>query len=852
VNYRRAMVLCDLRADPAPALSALRRVAPNLEGLVLVLKVRNLELTREEASALEAWRLLASEHSWAVELRPAPQLGTSSLVELAITEDVELLVAGSRSVEIAALLAGAARRLGLAWLWPSAQVVHRPITHLVCAAIGDRSRAAILEFLREHGDPALEVSAIGVQELPPRDLAAALAVAGIRARVAIVPRPVLPLRGAHGEAPDLVVLARAPIPILLGYPWPAPVLLVPWRVPSGPRQAPLDVTDAVELCGAARTRVEEVTAVGTLNPAADAIFGLIQGGRVIAEVASSEWGDLELPPSAGPSVGVVRLVGDGPPDPLAAVEQRFDVLRPSGGGPGTGPLLLFDASLSGPTLGTLRAQAAGAGLEPRAVRLRPTIRASAIRERLIAAELPSWVLDARAILDEGGALDVSEANDRVRLLRVAARLQAGGYPVAALYDRGQGRAEPFVEEPLAVIDGNRIEVELDNTLARRWLLEAIAESRDSICLQVYMAADDEVGRAVEAALIEAARRGVVVRVLVDSLHGLHGSFGTENPLLSRLAEVPGIEARVVRPLTRLPSMTDVKQRDHRKIVVADGKIALIGGRNLSHEYYTGFEEASLDPAVNWRQVPWLDAGARVTGPAVGAIAAAFLEAWIGAGGAPFAIGDPPSTGSTAARVVVHRGLADARTLEVYLELIDEARSHLYLVHGFPLALEIQHAFHRALRRGVRVRVITGHLTPMHDGIPFSGPWSAARLSATEFVHSRLDPLVEAGGEVYLFAQPRVPSWAPDLGAVFPHVHAKLISADGRRCAVGSANFDVTSCYWESELMIVVEDPVVTAGVEDTLERRIAGSIRVDRDDPEWRERARRRTWMRRWPGVLAL
>src|SRR5690606_35931670 len=127
------------------------------------------------------------------------------------------------------------------------------------------------------------------------------------------------------------------------------------------------------------------------------------------------------------------------------------------------------------------------------------------------------------------------------------------------------------------LEGNRVEIELDNATARRWLLEAIAQSRQRVHLQVYMAAADDVRRAVEKALVDAAQRGVEVRMLVDSLHGLHGSLGTRNPLLERLDACPGIELRVYRPIDLLPSLQDLKQRDHRKLVVVDDRFALLGG-----------------------------------------------------------------------------------------------------------------------------------------------------------------------------------------------------------------------------------------------------------------------------------
>jgi phosphatidylserine/phosphatidylglycerophosphate/cardiolipin synthase-like enzyme len=78
-----------------------------------------------------------------------------------------------------------------------------------------------------------------------------------------------------------------------------------------------------------------------------------------------------------------------------------------------------------------------------------------------------------------------------------------------------------------------------------------------------------------------------------------------------------------------------------------------------------------------------------------------------------------------------------------------------------------------------------------------------------------------------------------------------MSADGRVCAVGSANLDVTAGYWESELLLVVEDETVTRAVQARFEQLIAGSYRVDRNDPAWRRRADLREWMRYWPGVLS-
>ena len=106
--------------------------------------------------------------------------------------------------------------------------------------------------------------------------------------------------------------------------------------------------------------------------------------------------------------------------------------------------------------------------------------------------------------------------------------------------------------------------------------------------------------------------------------------------------------------------------------------------------------------------------------------------------------------------------------------------------------------------------------------------------------------------MYRLAVRERPGWEAGLGTVHPHVHAKVLSVDGRVCSVGSANLDVTAAYWEDELLLVVEDGTVARRLEARLEEIAGGSERIEPDDPKWREMARRRTWMLRWPGMLSV
>ncbi len=886
MNYRRALFVVELGTDPVPHVSVLCRVAPALEHLRVFAELpttpfgwlfgeRDAIPEDETDAPLEALRAATADAARSVDVQVGPELDGEGLAALCIAESVDLLVFGSRSLRSAWVASAERRRQPVAVLWSESEPAVGPLRQIACVALDEHARAEVGAFLRDHADASMQVTLLSPTAVSADVVATALEVSGIEASVEVSSLADAPSlqewfdAWTKDRAIDLLVLSGMPTAFLLAALRTAPILLLPPLPTSAPTGQPIDVPDLVDDGGPVRVHVDQIGTVGSLGPIPDQAVAFVSGGHVVSTITTLG-GDGELPAGlALGSVGVYRA-GDGAPrEPLTAIEQRIAVLAP-----GTRSLVVVDAELADETLRALADITGSSDLDLVVVRLRPLRSCRAIRERLQSLGLSPRVLDARLVLDEGEALDVSELLDPVRLARAASRLKGAGFPVSAIVHRGQ--VQPSVEqfaaltaadldtdssvlfvggrrhdEAVTTFEGNLVEIELDNATARRWLLDTIATSRATLHFQVYMALDGEVGRQVEAALAAAAARGVTVRVLVDSLHGLHGSFGVHNPLLERLAGRPGIAVRVVQPITELPTLTDLKQRDHRKLVVADGRVGLLGGRNLADEYYTGFDEIRITPASTWRAVPWLDCGGRIAGPAVAALEASFLRSWTEAGGAPFEVASPSPVGTSSARVVVHRGLRDARTLETYLSVIETARAHILAVTGFPLLLEVQHALLRAIARGVRVRVLVGFATPTHDGKPFAGPWATARIAATELVHSRMDPIVDAGGECYLFAVRDVPGWDPEIGLVHPHVHAKTMSADGLRCVVGSANMDVTASYWESEVLLDVEDAAVARALEAELDLLMARSTLVRRDDPEWQRLAGRRTWMRHWPGVLS-
>jgi phosphatidylserine/phosphatidylglycerophosphate/cardiolipin synthase-like enzyme len=901
VKYHRILLITPLEADARTAISAIRRIAPQAERLIIVAGLPGWKLSwlineappdlhQAAGAALDGLRDAAQGAAAAIDVKFVPELDVGILDEIAAASRVDLLVAAALPFGSVSSIAALRARRSVAVLWlPESTTLQgaRPLTELVCVGLGQRTQASIAAFLRDHGDPAQHVTVLLLAGPVPHDLAAAADVAGIRSAVEFVaPRGLPPQQWLdermRTNPPDLLVYARMPTALLLSARWRVPSLLLP---PPAPVTRPvlqrdMDAPDLVDDGAALRARFEYAGGIGRREPIADQTLAFVSGGRVVALLTTGD-GEVELPGGLrADSYGVFRTKETAPSQPLADLEQRVAVLRPT-----TAPLVLFDAELAPEELSALRGLAAAGAHELLAVRIRPMRSCRSIRARLQAAGFEPRVVDASLVLDEGAALDVSENLDGVRLARVAAHMRATGFPVVAIVYRGAERpvahgfaallvhevatAAPLPSAPLGgrpmalaqrldamtaapVIAGNRVDIELDNVKARGWLLEAIAAATHRIHLQVYAAADDDIGRQVEAALTLAAERGVTVRLLVDSLHGRHGSLGESNPLLERLGSQPGIELRVSQPITGMPSLLDIKQRDHRKLVVVDNRLALLGGRNLAHEYYSGFDEVPLTPQSMWREVPWLDAGARVEGPAVAALERAFLNAWTDQGGSAFDVAHTAPAGAAPARIVIHRGLRDAATLEAYLAIIETAQSQLYVVCGFPLILEIQHALLRALRRGVRVLALFGQLTPTHGGKPFEGPWATARTACTALVHSRMDALVAAGADGYQFTVSPRAAWAAELGAVQSHVHAKAMSADGRVCAVGSANMDITGGYWESELLLVVEDASIARAFDARVAELIANSVRVERDDPQWQAMAQGRQWMRHWPGVLSL
>jgi phosphatidylserine/phosphatidylglycerophosphate/cardiolipin synthase-like enzyme len=408
-----------------------------------------------------------------------------------------------------------------------------------------------------------------------------------------------------------------------------------------------------------------------------------------------------------------------------------------------------------------------------------------------------------------------------------------------------------------LVCGNSFHAELDNARAREALFGAIDSAVSSIHIQFYMVKPSAFAEKLIVKLIQQARAGVHVRFMVDALYSDEGVLGRANPLILSLKAESNIDVLALSPIES-PKDVDVqklKKRDHRKLVVIDGKCAFVSGRNASDEYFYSFDEVPIHDNTPHERIPWLDAHIEVRGPLVRQVQRTFMETWEHQGGEEIPVDDQvlpelSPDGSAAGRLVVHRSFEDTNGLAMYEAILDLADSHVYIVNDFPIVTALERAIYRLLARDVSVKLLTGNAAARRD----DGTFFPAPLHRTAFeymVKAKLEPLLRAGVQVYEFVPPPSPIVVARGGRVRPYVHAKLVSVDGKVTSIGSANLDATASFWESEANIVVQDSAFSASVEAILQELIDGSVELDPESDYWkRERAQRAVVDTLWPGTF--
>ncbi len=328
---------------------------------------------------------------------------------------------------------------------------------------------------------------------------------------------------------------------------------------------------------------------------------------------------------------------------------------------------------------------------------------------------------------------------------------------------------------------------VDGTATFDALVEAISQARDHVHLEYYIFDPDRTGTRLRDALIERARAGVTVRLLLDAL----GSAATPHTFLAPLAQAGGQIAwfhgfrlrRLWRPRINL--------RSHRKIVVVDGRIGFTGGINISD---------TQDPAL--RDDAFHDLHLRLEGDVVRWLQLAFAEDWVYASGQPAASESMwPELEAGSVRVQVLPAGPDSpwETIHrVLLAAVHSARHRVWLVTPYFVPGEAARmALTSAALRGLDVRL----LVPER---------SDSRL-VTAAARSYFDELIAAGVRVY----------------EYPHmVHAKALLVDADTCVLGSSNFDNRSFRLNFELCVLFEDAGVAQALDAVLTRDFSLALQI--------------------------
>ena len=309
------------------------------------------------------------------------------------------------------------------------------------------------------------------------------------------------------------------------------------------------------------------------------------------------------------------------------------------------------------------------------------------------------------------------------------------------------------------------------------LLDDISKAKHHIHLEYFNFRNDSINKVLIEALVKKVREGVEVRAMFDAF----GNMSNDSPLKNKDLEAiraQGIQIVKFDPI-RFPWINHAFSRDHRKIVVIDGKIGYTGGINVADYYLNGIEGLG----------EWRDMHARVTGEAVNELQRIFLETWEQESGEHIE-GDvyyPQHTHEGGADIaVVDRWprKTPERMRRAYANAIHSAKDSITLINPYFIPMPIvSKALEKAIDDGVKVTILLsaeGDIKAIPDGV-----WREGYR------------LMKRGAEVYMYTG--------------GFNHAKVMCIDGKFCTIGSANLNSRSLMYDYETNLFI------FGKEDTEE-----------------------------------
>lgn len=320
------------------------------------------------------------------------------------------------------------------------------------------------------------------------------------------------------------------------------------------------------------------------------------------------------------------------------------------------------------------------------------------------------------------------------------------------------------------------------------MIAEIHRAKRFVYFETYIWKSDEVGQRFKDELSMAAERGVRVHVVWDDFANLVVPRG--------FLRMPKNLHVMRHPAVPIPWLPRHWGRDHRKLMVVDGRVGFIGGYNIGELYATG----------------WRDTHARVIGPGVAELENAFIDFWnlhVRRGRHEYITDDPPRRWLSKLRV--HRNTPRIQVYPIrnmYLEAIDRAQHHIWLTHAYLLPdADLVAALRDAVRRGVDVRIII--------------PERSNHVVADWLARSCYSMLLHSGVRLFLYQ-----------GAM---VHAKTATIDGTWSTIGTANLDRLSLMGNYEVNLEITDEDLARQMEEIF--RVDESNTVELTEDRWNMRA---------------
>lgn len=339
---------------------------------------------------------------------------------------------------------------------------------------------------------------------------------------------------------------------------------------------------------------------------------------------------------------------------------------------------------------------------------------------------------------------------------------------------------------------NSAKLLVDGSQAFPAMFAGIESAKVYVIVQFYIIRDDRLGCRLKNTLIAKAREGVRVYVLYDEI----GSYYLPKSYRRELAEA-GVVILPFRTSRGLRNRFQINFRNHRKIVIADGRVAYVGGLNIGDEYMGRHK----------RFGPWRDTMVEVRGPVVQAIQFGFLEDWYWATGDVPELDWTPLPAEEGNQTSLCLGSDPSDMLETcglfFMQAINSAQRRLWIASPYFVPdNSLMHALQLAALRGVDVRVM----------LPQKPDHKLVYLAAFSYI-AEAEP---AGVKFYRY----LPGF----------MHHKVILVDDDLAAVGTANFDNRSIRLNFELMILLADQPFATAVSEMLEKDFGVCVEARADD----------------------